>query len=162
MHTVGPPHPWLLNHKSKVLFLTCKWLNLQMRNPGIWRPDCTFIQRKSVYNFWLSQNLTVVVAQYPQGIGSRNSPPRQIWKPSDAQVPYGVEQRFSTGVPQEFLEHAIPGYLVRVTVLFFLRWSNKKMTTANTTIAVWCEWIKIIPVFYQIGKKYNFWCATEF
>ena len=37
-------------------------------------------------------------------------------------------------MPQEFLKHAIPDYLVRGTDLFSLRLSNKKMTTANTTI----------------------------
>ena len=35
-------------------------------------------------------------------------------------------QRFSTGVPQEFLKHAIPGCLVRGTDLFSLRLSNLK------------------------------------
>ena len=54
-----------------------------------------------------------------------------------------------TGVPQIFLKHAIPDYLVRGTDLFTLRLSNIKMTTANTTIAVWCEWIKIILIFSQ-------------
>ena len=36
-----------------------------------------------------------------------------------------------------------------------------KMTTANI-IAIWCEWIKIIPFFCQMGKKYIFWCAAQF
>ena len=45
-------------------------------------------------------------------------------------------QRFSTSVPQEFIKHAIPDYLVRGTDLFSLRSSNKKITTANTTITV--------------------------
>ena len=55
---------------------------------------------------------------------------------------------------QEFSKHAIPDYLVRGTDLISLRLSNKKMTTAKTTIAVQCELIKIIPIFCQMGKKY--------
>ena len=39
---------------------------------------------------------------------------------------------FSTGVLREFLKHTI----LRGTDLFSLRWSNKQMTTANTTIAI--------------------------
>ena len=60
---------------------------------------------------------------------------------------FSVRQRFSTSVLQEFLKHAIPDYLVWGTDLFSLRLLNKKMTTANTTVAVQCEWIKIIPIF---------------
>ena len=44
-----------------------------------------------------------------------------------------------TGAPQDFLSHAIPDYLVRGTDLFSLRLSNKKMTTAYTTITIQCE-----------------------
>ena len=51
---------------------------------------------------------------------------------------YDPEQRFSTGVPEEFLKHAISDYLVRGTDLFSFRLSSKKMTTANTTIAGQC------------------------
>ena len=61
-----------------------------------------------------------------------------------------------TGVLQEFLQHAIPDCLVRGTDLFSLILSNKKkMTTGNTTIAVWCEWIKI-TFFCQISKNIFF------
>ena len=56
-------------------------------------------------------------------------------------------------VLQEFLKHAIPDYLVRGTDLFSLRLSNKNMTTANTTIAIWCEWIKIIPILLSDWQK---------
>ena len=28
----------------------------------------------------------------------------------------------------------------------------KNMTTANTTMAIWCEWIKIIPIFVWLAK----------
>ena len=45
-------------------------------------------------------------------------------------------QQFSTGVPQEFLKHAVADYLVWGTDLLSLRLSNKKMTMANTTIAI--------------------------
>ena len=51
----------------------------------------------------------------------------------------GLGQQFSNTVPQEFLKHTIPDYLVRGTDLFSLNWSNKNMTTANTTIAVQYE-----------------------
>ena len=37
-----------------------------------------------------------------------------------------LDQGFSTGVLQEFVEHAVPDYLCRGTDLFFLRLSNKK------------------------------------
>ena len=53
-----------------------------------------------------------------------------------------LRQQFPTRVQwlQEFLKPAIPDYLVRGADLFSLRLSNKKMTTANTTVvAVWCE-----------------------
>ena len=68
--------------------------------------------------------------------------------------PQPPEHWFSTSVPQEFIKHALLDYLVRGADLFSLRLSNKKMTTAKTTIDVWCEWIKIIPIFCQMGKKY--------
>lgn len=42
-----------------------------------------------------------------------------------------LAQRFSTGVPQEFLKHAIPNYLVRGMDLFSFRWSKKEGMTAN-------------------------------
>ena len=54
-------------------------------------------------------------------------------------------QLFWTGMPQhtgalqELLKHAIADYSVRGTDLFSLRFSNKTMTTANTTIAIWYE-----------------------
>ena len=39
----------------------------------------------------------------------------------------------------------------------------KKITTADTRIDVWCEWIKIIPIFLADQQEiYIFWCATEF
>ena len=69
---------------------------------------------------------------------------------------------YTSDFQQEFLKHAIPDYLVRGTNLFSLRLSNNKMTTANTTIAVWCEWIKSIPIFLSDWQKYNiFTCATR-
>ena len=40
------------------------------------------------------------------------------------------------------------------TELLSLRLSNKKLTTANTTIAIRSEWIQITPLsFCQMGKK---------
>ena len=50
-----------------------------------------------------------------------------------------LEQQFSTGVLEQLLKHAIADYVVRGTDLFSLRLSNKKMITANITIAIWCE-----------------------
>ena len=35
----------------------------------------------------------------------------------------------------------------------FLRLSNEKMTTADTTVAIWCEWVKIIPIFVISAKN---------
>ena len=37
-----------------------------------------------------------------------------------------LTQRFSNGVPQEFLKYAIPDYLIGGTDLFSFRLSNKK------------------------------------
>ena len=54
------------------------------------------------------------------------------WGPS-------LGQRFSTGVLQKILKHAILGYLVRGIDLFFLKLSNKTMTRANTTVAAQYE-----------------------
>ena len=80
-----------------------------------------------------------------------------VWKPSSRiilHVPLRLAQRFSTRGLQECLKHAIPAYLVRGTDLFSLSLSNfKKMTTANTTIAVCCEWIQVILMLFQIGKN---------
>ena len=36
-----------------------------------------------------------------------------------------------------------------------LRWQVKKLTTANT-IAMWCEWIKVIPIFLSAQQKICF------
>ena len=65
---------------------------------------------------------------------------------------------------REFLKHAIPDYLVRSTDLFALRLSNKKLTTANITIAIQCEQIKIKPIFVRSAKNiiHFFHYATEF
>ena len=41
-----------------------------------------------------------------------------------------LDQRFSNGVSQEFLKHAVPASLVRSTDLISLRLSSKKTTTA--------------------------------
>ena len=49
-------------------------------------------------------------------------------------------------------------YLVRDMDLFSIILSNKRMTLANTTIAIQCEWIKIIPVFFVRSAKNIFWC----
>ena len=72
---------------------------------------------------------------------------------------------FSTNVLQEILKQAIPDCLVRDTDLFSLRFSNKKMTTANTAM-VGVKDSKMIPIYFcQIRKKifiYAFWCAAEF
>ena len=75
-----------------------------------------------------------------------------------------LDQRFSTSVlwPQEFLKHAIPNYSVRGPDIVSLRLSNKKITTANTTRAIWCAWIKIIPVFCQISKIHIFGMPQHF
>ena len=58
-----------------------------------------------------------------------------------------LDQWLCTGAPQEFSKHALPDYAVRGTDRFSLGLSHKKMTTANTAIAIQCEWIKIIPIF---------------
>ena len=36
------------------------------------------------------------------------------------------------------------------------------MTTANTTIAIWCEWIKIIPIFWSDQQKMYFLVGHRF
>ena len=73
---------------------------------------------------------------------------------------------FNRSTLQEFLKHAIPGHLMRGTDLCRSRSSDKNMTTANTTIAIWCEWIKVIPIyiffFVWLAKKCIFWCTVEF
>ena len=74
-------------------------------------------------------------------------------------------QWFSVGVLQEFLKHvkhATNDYLVRDTDVFFLWLSRKNMTTANTTIAVWCEWIKIIFLFVRSAKSTIFDVVQNF
>ena len=66
----------------------------------------------------------------------------------------------SVCLPQEFLKHAIPDYLVRGTDLFSLRLSNKKMTTANTTLTS-VNGSKLY-LFCQIGKKNFFGVPQDF
>ena len=89
------------------------------------------------------------------------SPPKHIQE--TALGSYQVRQRFSTGVPQEFLKHAVPDYLVKGTDLFSLRLSNlKKKTAANTTIAIGVNESKLHLCFCEMGKKHIFWCAAEF
>ena len=65
-------------------------------------------------------------------------------------------------MPQEFLKHAVTDYLVRSTDFFSLRLSNKRRTTANTTIAVKCEcpvlnykYVSHIVVLHFIGPLTN-------
>lgn len=61
---------------------------------------------------------------------------------SPTHITTGILQRYKpgilTGVLQEFLNHAIPDYLVKDTDLFSLRIKFLKMTTGNTT-AIRCE-----------------------
>lgn len=44
-------------------------------------------------------------------------------------------------------------YLIMGTDLSSLRLSNETMTTANSTIAAWCERIKITPFFLSDGQQ---------
>ena len=63
-------------------------------------------------------------------------------------------QRFSTGVPQAFLKHVIPDYLVKGTDLFSLRWSNKKKNDSsqhNNSYLVWTS--QIIPIIFVRSSK---------
>ena len=84
---------------------------------------------------------------------------KSVWEPIDLCQWFSPGAPYHSGVPQEFLKHGVPDYLVRGTDLFSLRLSNlreivvKKMTTANTRIAAWCEWIKIIPIFFIRSAK---------
>ena len=65
--------------------------------------------------------------------------PLQIQKQSQGHSAFHLGQRFSTSESQKLLKHALPDCLVRGTDLFSLRLSNKKMTAANTTVAVQYE-----------------------
>ena len=65
-------------------------------------------------------------------------------------------QRFSTSVPQACLKHATPDYLVRGTDLSSLRLWNKKITTANTTIASSVNESKLYLYFFARSAKYTF------
>ena len=64
--------------------------------------------------------------------------------------------------PEIFNQCAIPNYLVRGTDLFFLRLLNKKLTTDNTTIVIYWDWIKIIPMFCHIAKNIFFGVPQNF
>lgn len=66
---------------------------------------------------------------------------------------YKMCMPYHTGMPQELLKDAISDYLVMGTDLFSFKLSNGKMTTTNIIIAVWCEWIKKIPIcFVRLAK----------
>ena len=71
-----------------------------------------------------------------------------------------LDQGFSTGVLQEFVEHAVPDYLCRGTDLFFLRLSNKKMTTANT-IAIAVTESKLCLFFLSDWQKIYFFGVLQ-
>ena len=70
-------------------------------------------------------------------------------------------QQFSTGALREFPKCTVSDYLVRGTDLFSLRLSNKKMATANTTVAIWCDQIKIIPIFLVRTAKNVFFGVLQ-
>ena len=61
-----------------------------------------------------------------------------------------------------FLKHEIPDCLVRSTDLFSLTLSNTKMTIANTTAAVCCEWIKIMPIFVRLAINIMFFGVSQY
>ena len=67
-----------------------------------------------------------------------------------------VWQQLSTTVPQEFLKHAVPDYLVRDINLFSLNFQMKQWQQASSTITIWSEWIKIIPIFLSDRWKIYF------
>ena len=73
-----------------------------------------------------------------------------------------LNQQFLAGVPQEFLKHAIPDYLVRGTNLFSLRLSNKKMTNSqhNNSHLVWINQ-NYAYLFSVRSAKKLFWCAQN-
>lgn len=63
---------------------------------------------------------------------------------------------------QEFLKHAVPDYLVKDTDLFSLRLPNKILPIANTTTAVSCEQIIIIPFWGSDLQEVFFGVAQNF
>ena len=83
-----------------------------------------------------------------------------VWLIHEAENAFN--QQFSTGILQEFLKHAVPDYLVRSADLFPLRLSNKNDDNNHIIIAIWCERIKIIPIFGQIGKNIFFGVLQNF
>ena len=62
-----------------------------------------------------------------------------------------MDQQFSADVPQEFLRHARPDYLVRGTGLFSLSWSDK-MTTANKQEPASVNESKLFLFFVRLAK----------
>ena len=44
---VGPPHMWIPNYRSEVLFLIHSWLNLKIQNVEIWRANCILFNSHS-------------------------------------------------------------------------------------------------------------------
>ena len=59
-----------------------------------------------------------------------------------------------TGVQQEFLQHAIPNQWRALTSFPLDCQTKKNGKNQHNIVAVRCEWIKSIPIFCQIGKKY--------
>ena len=72
--------------------------------------------------------------------GNPNSGPsaQQLHKAS-GQCNYILEQWFSTGMPQEFLKHAIHNHLVRGTNLFSFTLSNLKTEDSQHNNSCWYE-----------------------
>ena len=77
-----------------------------------------------------------------------------LWKPPIESSTH------TTDVPQELLKYAIPIYSGALT-FFPLDCQIKKMTSANTTMAVWLSESKLYLFFCQIGKKHILGCAAE-
>lgn len=66
-----------------------------------------------------------------------------------------VQSRFPTCVLLEFSKPAIPEYFVRATDVFFLRLTNKEMTSANTTVATQCECLVLNHKYIQDFLAYK-------
>ena len=113
--------------------------NIQAGNPSF--PTFSYLQNPANHTF--SKSLNVSTYSYPHSPSSCHHLFSSRW---------GI---FNQYTKENFFKHVMPNNLVMGTDLSSLRLSNKKMTTANTTIAVQPELIKMVS-FLSNGKKNNF------
>ena len=113
---------------------------------------CHFKVRVAEVIIWLPELLSETTVWLPAGLTRKTYSRLASWWAAVEQLYSTAHCKRHAGAPPEFWKRATPDYLVRDTGHFPLRLWDLKIIITNTTVAMWCEWIKIIPIICQIGK----------